>query len=896
MWFCAMGVVASLHFIPEAEAGRFVARGPRYAVSVRGDGADVAARGERLSLRLVGADGDAEGRGETPQAGRVHVLAGRDPKRWRTGLAAYGRVRFDDVYPGIDVAYYGRDGWVEQDVIVAPGADWRRVSFTLADGNGRLDAGRIEVGEDGALHVRGGTPFRLDRPVAYQEDAGGRHRVAVAYRTDGAQVRFEVGPYDSTRELVIDPVVSYAGLLGGTDADVANAVALGVTGDVYVAGVTDSIDFPATTPSPAAGGTDAFVARYAGNTLVFATYLGGSGDDAATSVAVRPSGEVDLVGTTSSSDFPLSSTALQGTLAGGDDAFTVRLDATGGHLLYGDYLGGPGEEAGAAAAHGGTPDLFVAGHTASAGFPTTPLAVQGGLAGGRDAFVSRLRPVGGIANVHAFLETCPMDDPAINQILSDFDIRRNGVLVTSFACASPVSAIPIAQWTDELVVLQGLRTAYHMDYGQPGLLPWTGTTLYKWLRSKIGGFNIDDAASGPSCCGSFAGKLHVTLPDADDANRDFDRTWRGIADNLALYGHEARHVDGFAHSTCCPAGSNCDNAYDESNLSPHGIQRWLLAHWLSGDVYVGYGCADPATVANVASWHQLGALQKDDSFCSGTPPPVPMPAVPGGPCPRPLAMTLAYSTFFGGKLDDRARALKVEGDNTAVLAGRTTSTNFPVTITAYQSTSGGGTDAFVAKLPTTFTLPPPAPLYSTYFGGSGFDEATALAGIGGEMVIAGRSTSTNLPVTVGAAQTSLSGSSDAFVARLRHQASVLPPLAFSTYLGGSGNEGALGVVRDSGGVIVAGWTSSRDLPVPNAFQSSSGGGTDGFVARIALSGSLTWSSYLGGTGLDEARGVAKRGRYSYVVGRTLSADFPTTMRPFGPTGGTDAFLVRVGEP
>lgn len=241
---------------------------------------------------------------------------------------------------------------------------------------------------------------------------------------------------------------------------------------------------------------------------------------------------------------------------------------------------------------------------------------------------------------HAFdigplLDTCPTHDPAYQQIRADFEIRRNGAVVGDIPCTEPVSAMPIAQYTDELIVVQGLRAALYMDLGAP--LPWApGLRFYDWLKSKHAGVDIVDGIAFSQCCEVLDGKTFFLLKPEDDANRDFDRGWRGISGNLDLYAHELRHLDGFPHVSCCGITNGCDQTYDETNLSPYGIQWWLNDHWLTGDLYTGFSCLSPSAISDIASWHAGAASGFQSRFCDTRPPTVSIPATPGGVCRSPL--------------------------------------------------------------------------------------------------------------------------------------------------------------------------------------------------------------------------------------------------------------------
>jgi uncharacterized repeat protein (TIGR01451 family) len=244
---------------------------------------------------------------------------------------------------------------------------------------------------------------------------------------------------------------------------------------------------------------------------------------------------------------------------------------------------------------------------------------------------------GGIRNIREFLEHCPTNDPIYGQLRSDIKLRRNGSLVGEIPCTEPISQLPIAQYTDELIYLQTLRTIYYMDLGHSGHLPWTSGTLYDWMISKIGGINLSDTAGYSHCCTTIGGEKYIVIQTQDDFNRNFDRQWQGISGNLALVMHEVRHTDGFSHNSGCGIPNGCDATYDESNLSPYGIQWWLAKNWLYGDLYVGFSCNTTAAVNGIAYWHFSGANdQYRNRFTSNPPPLLTMPQSPGGVCPVDL--------------------------------------------------------------------------------------------------------------------------------------------------------------------------------------------------------------------------------------------------------------------
>ncbi|QQR74492.1 MAG: hypothetical protein IPJ17_02555 [Holophagales bacterium] len=282
--------------------------------------------------------------------------------------------------------------------------------------------------------------------------------------------------------------------------------------------------------------------------------------------------------------------------------------------------------------------------------------------------------VGMIPDIGAFLSHCPTLDPAYGQIRSDFEIRRNGFLVGSVSCSEPVSAMTAVEYSDPLIVLQGLRVMYYMDRGLSGHLPWTPGTLYQWVKSKIGGIDIRDG-SGAYCCTTYGSRLFMVVGTQDDFNRMFDKSWRGIAGNIDLYAHEARHVDGFPHVSCCGINGGCDQQYQEANPSPYGIQYQLNRLWLDGGINVGFACLAQPERQETVNWHAGAVSSFRRRFCTSLPPVVSLPAQPGGVCPAtatctPDATTLCidgryrvrvnFSTTQGGGISGAGRAIRLD--------------------------------------------------------------------------------------------------------------------------------------------------------------------------------------------------------------------------------------------
>lgn len=246
-------------------------------------------------------------------------------------------------------------------------------------------------------------------------------------------------------------------------------------------------------------------------------------------------------------------------------------------------------------------------------------------------------------NIKEFLDTCPQHDAALNVILRDFKIRKNGELTSLPGCTEPVSSMPIEEYTDELIALQGLRVMFYMDRSKTGHLPWTNTSLYEWMATKVSGIDIRDD-SGPVCCINYDGEYYFVVRSGDINNREFDRNWSGISGNIALYAHEARHVDGFHHVSCCGIANGCDQKFDAENLSAYGLQWWLYSLWADGTINVGFGCL--AGASNTAQDHIDSCNnQYRNRFCENPPEVLGAPIVAGGSC---NVNAFNILTFFNG--------------------------------------------------------------------------------------------------------------------------------------------------------------------------------------------------------------------------------------------------------
>lgn len=388
-----------------------------------------------LRVKLVGANPHAKIEGLEQLLGKANYFIGNDPKKWHTNIPTYARIRYRDVYPGIDVAYYGTgQGQLEYDFIVAPGTDPKAITFRLEGAKKLLLNGESDL----VATLPDGGQLVQHLPAIYQERDRKREQLQgrVVMRGKDA-IGFELAKYDRHRAIYIDPGLVYSTYLGGSRMDIGTGIGVDSEGNAYVTGTANSADFPTTSGALqtssnaiANGNFTAFVAKLNPSSsgeasLVYSTYLGGSTDDQGMGIAVDSSGDAYVTGTTQSTDFPTTPGAFQTVNNGAGSTFVTKLNPTGSSLLYSTYLGGYeggfiiyalGQQHGIAADTSG--DAYVTGSTLAisnsscAGdgvpfdcctgpgtgtcipFPTTPGAYQtvNNAPGGINVFMAKLDP------------------------------------------------------------------------------------------------------------------------------------------------------------------------------------------------------------------------------------------------------------------------------------------------------------------------------------------------------------------------------------------------------------------------------------------------------------------------------------------------------------------------
>src|SRR6267142_2388011 len=397
---------------------RFVAHGLGLKARWKAGSAEIfLPGGPAQTNRLVlswGAGRKAFVQGEDLLPGKTSYFHGNDPGRWHAGIDNYARIRYSQVYPGIDLACYGNGDHLEHDFIVAPGARPEKIRFDLQG------AQRVELDKSGDLivHLAGGT-LKFKRPFAYQESGEKRIPVPARFVLQGSRVAFKLGRYDRSRTLTIDPVLSFSTFLAGTGFDQISGVAVDSSDNIYVTGSTNSSDFPTASPlQPACSHcaafphrTDAFIAKLnpTGTALIYSTYLGGGLSDEGHSIAVDSSGNAIIGGNTTSPDFPAVNPIGNPSCCSNDYLFVASLSPSGASLNYSGIVGPlrqvvtfgvsqPPQSTQVLVTADAGGNAYVTSQTSFSGFPTTPgtLAAVPASSPSPTLVAAKISPAGGL--------------------------------------------------------------------------------------------------------------------------------------------------------------------------------------------------------------------------------------------------------------------------------------------------------------------------------------------------------------------------------------------------------------------------------------------------------------------------------------------------------------------
>ncbi len=643
-------------------------------------GRSTSVRGPRdsITLQFVGAKANAELVPEQRLPGVVNYFLGSDSARWRTGIAAFSAVRYHELYPGIDVVFHGSVDGLEYDLELAPGANPSRIRIALS--------GPAVIRSDsmGEFHLEGSrTDIVQQHPHAFQCIGGREQRVAASFRQLGArEFGFELGHYEKSVLLTIDPMLVLSTYLGGTSGDRAGGVAVDRAGNIYVVGTTTSTNFPTAPATQRTTGTtdsDVFVAKLdaSGSRLLYSTYLGGSSDDGTSlfqwsfapcgpQIVVSDDGSVVLTGWTASIDFPTTLAAFQRAYAGGPvSAFVARLDPTGSQLTYSTYLGGTGGSSGNALALNSDGSVYVVGY-AGAGFPeVNPVSeAKGSVA---SAFLTKLSPDGGSL-----------------------------AFSTRFGGSGSDWALSVAADASGKVWVAGSTASADFP---------TKNALQSKVRGIYQSCDLGDA---------FVSKFDTTIPALDYSTYLGGGDW-DFATSVAVDPEGAAYVGGITGSTDFPIVGG----FQPQFAAPGGCAGFLAKISPAGaslefSSYVGggYGCFSHISGCPLRN-EGVAGLVVDTSghvWMTGVTTSLVFPLV------HPLqgslqgfsdvfiaevapdGSSMLFSTYLGGTGADSGGGIALGADGAVIMSGTTSSTNFPVAGALFPNFGGGSSDAFIAKL------------------------------------------------------------------------------------------------------------------------------------------------------------------------------------------------------
>ena len=682
----------------------FLSRGPGYTffltpteavMALKGrqsaSSGEIKANGQQgrsvVRIKLVGGNADPKITGSDQPPGKSNYFIGNDPKKWRTNIPHYGKVRYQEVYPGIDLVFYGNPKQLEYDFVVAPGVDPRVIVLAFEG------ADRLEIDNKGnlILHIPGGQVIQR-APVIYQEIKDSKQTIDGYYVLRAKdQVAFQVASYDASKPLIIDPELVYSSYLGGSLSDQGFGIAVDATGNVYVTGSTDSAEFPTTAgafDTTQNGGEDVFVTKLnaAGSALVYSTFLGGTGTDRGLGIAVDGTNNAYITGVTDSDDFPTHVNAFQGARAGLNDAFVTKINATGSALLYSSYLGGSLNDQGNAIAVDSASKAYITGETNSVDFPTDAQAPQGDLAVAPDAFVAKIDPdqAGADSLIYSTYLGGNQNDRGFG-IAVDAALRAYVTGMTdsgNFPTQNPLQA-----------ALGGGEDAFVTRLNAAGSALEYSTYLGGGLDDQGNAITVD-AANTAYVTGATSSGGVTPFPTTVGA---FDTTFNGIQDAFVTKLNNTGTT--LVYSTFVGGAAE-------------DVGRGIAVDG-TGNAYIT-GDTQSDNFPTAGSPFQAARASLQDAFITKL---------------NTTGTGLVYSTYLGGSQIDIGYGIAVDPLDDAYVTGETGSGDFPTTAGAFDTTFNGVVDAFVAKVMEG----PPAPNGAAGNGVAGGSCFIATAAFGSPM-------------------------------------------------------------------------------------------------------------------------------------------------------------------
>lgn len=682
-----------------------------------------------IRMGLVGAQPSPEIVGVDPLPGRSNYFIGNDPSKWHRNIPQFARVRYRNVYSGIDLIYYGKQGQLEYDFEVAPQADPNQVALSFEG------AKAVSLNAEGDVLVESGDgSVRLKAPRIYQRRGQQEQPVSGRFLMRARnRVGFEIGEYDRGRGLIIDPILSYSTYLGGSGSEGCSAIPSiaavkagcpAITADpggtaFYVAGPTTSTNFP---PQPGVMGSlkgtaNVFIAKFnaAGSALVFSTYLGGNGTDYPVGVAVDSGSNVYVAGTTTSSNFPTGSiTPFQATPNSGTQVFISQLKFDGSSLLYSTYLGGGGTDIATGMAIDNKGSVFVTGTTTS-GTGTPP---------------SKSFPVS--TSILPF-QPAPATGAAIQFFASK---------VSTLSSNAGPAALLYSTYFGGSNPANGIAQGGGIAVDTNGNFYITGTTNFLHLGSPSTDFPIVNAFQ--ACLDTAATSPPPTPPPTCTAPASPPATDAFVA----KFNPTVSSSGSLLYSTYL-GGSGQDAGFAiavDSGFNAYVTGSTTSADWNIPSGIVPYQkCLDAPTISG-------------STACTtpASPPPDAFVAKIGGSeiSTTNTAFPLNYFSYLGGGLNDVGLGIAVDSIQHVRVTGYTNSTDFPTNTTPppttpptpIQGNLKGAINAFVAQIDTTTNVSSAPGQWGTYLGGSGTDHGTSVAlDLNGGTYVAGDTNSPDFP-------------------------------------------------------------------------------------------------------------------------------------------------------
>jgi uncharacterized repeat protein (TIGR01451 family) len=614
--------------------------------------ADSGLTSSQVRLGFVGANPQPSIEALSPMRAVVNFFLGNDPAKWQTDVPTYGGLAYRQLYPGIDLVYRGTQGILKSEFLVAPGADPAAIRMVYRG------AQKTRLGKDGSLVIQTELGQLVEQaPIIYQEVDGIKKYIPGRYIPLGrSRFGFRVGDYDPTLPLVIDPVLVFSSYLGGSINEAAWGIEVDQDGNIYVAGWTNSSDFPTYNPYQTdRPDTDTFVTKIirAGDvyTYGFSTYLGGSGVDYGRDIDLDAAGNIYIAGETGSFDFPLVN-EVQGDQDYAD-AFVSKFITSSGSLAldFSSYLGGDGGSVfGRAVATNDSGDIFVCGWSESDSFITTTNAIQPHYIGGRMAFVSKIVGGSGVYNLDysSYLggsgnETCEgiAADNAGNAYVTGITQSSTNYPTTTNAIQPYFGGGGIGIYYDDVFVTSIISSTGVYTYGYSSFLGGDG-------EDEGHGIALDDN-----------GDIYVT----------------GHTQSTNFPTHKAIEP-GFAVG-------QAQAAFATHIIDSGGVYTYAYSTYVNGG-HRGNGTTVDSGGNTYLAGYSYSAETLYDVFAAQI-------ITSSG------AYTYGFLTTFGGNSYDYAWDIAVDSSGNIYLAGQSESTDFPTT-KALQTSMIGPYDAIVAKI------------------------------------------------------------------------------------------------------------------------------------------------------------------------------------------------------